>query len=72
MIVSSLHYDDTVCPFRCVTKAVFKREKDSFKVAFVDDMQVYATIDHLDTWRAMEKLYDAGKVKVISPENFKK
>ncbi|CAJ0589767.1 unnamed protein product [Cylicocyclus nassatus] len=47
-----------------------ERKKDSFEIAFVDDMQVYSTVDHLDTWRAMEKLYDAGKAKALGLSNF--
>ncbi|VDM76705.1 unnamed protein product [Strongylus vulgaris] len=48
----------------------FKREKDSFALVFENDMQVPATIDHLDTWRAMEKLHDEGKLKALGLSNF--
>ncbi|EPB66544.1 oxidoreductase, aldo/keto reductase family protein [Ancylostoma ceylanicum] len=42
----------------------FQKENDSFAPAFVNDMQVPIKIDHVDTWHAMEKMYDAGKCKV--------
>ncbi|ETN68746.1 oxidoreductase, aldo/keto reductase family protein [Necator americanus] len=33
-------------------------------------MQVPIVIDHLDTWHALEKLYDAGKLKALGLSNF--
>ncbi|KHJ91164.1 oxidoreductase, aldo/keto reductase family protein [Oesophagostomum dentatum] len=47
-----------------------KREKNSFEPAFVNDMQIPVRIAHLDTWHAMEKLYDKGKVKALGLSNF--
>ncbi|CAJ0589754.1 unnamed protein product, partial [Cylicocyclus nassatus] len=48
----------------------FQRAKDSFAFAFINDMQVPVEIDHLDTWRALEKLVDLGKLKAIGLSNF--
>ncbi|VDM76694.1 unnamed protein product [Strongylus vulgaris] len=45
-----------------------QKAKDSFDVALVNGMQVPVAINHLDTWRALEKLYDAGKLKVGYPQ----
>ncbi|CAJ0589753.1 unnamed protein product, partial [Cylicocyclus nassatus] len=48
----------------------FKREKDKFELAFENGMQVPDPIGHLDTWRAMEKLHDEGKLKALGLSNF--
>ncbi|CAJ0589320.1 unnamed protein product [Cylicocyclus nassatus] len=48
----------------------FQKQGDTFDLAFVDGMQVPLTIDHVETWHAMEKLYDAGKVKALGLSNF--
>ncbi|VDM76608.1 unnamed protein product [Strongylus vulgaris] len=67
-------YENDVCNClrrereQCVTLVTSNqsscREKDTFAPAIVDGLQVPVTIDHVDTWHAVEKLYDAGKVKV--------
>ncbi|CAJ0589752.1 unnamed protein product [Cylicocyclus nassatus] len=48
----------------------FKRAKDKFDLHFENGMQVPDPIDHLDTWRAMEKLHDEGKLKALGLSNF--
>ncbi|CAJ0589321.1 unnamed protein product [Cylicocyclus nassatus] len=48
----------------------FEKQGDTFAPAFVDGLQVSVTIDHVETWHALEKLYDAGKVKALGLSNF--
>ncbi|VDM76349.1 unnamed protein product [Strongylus vulgaris] len=48
----------------------YKKAKDSFAPAFVNDMQIPVTVSHLDTWHALEKLVDSGKLKAIGLSNF--
>ncbi|KAL6743202.1 hypothetical protein Aduo_016276 [Ancylostoma duodenale] len=48
----------------------FQKENDTFAPAFVNGMQVPLKIDHVDTWHAMEKMYDAGKCKALGLSNF--
>ncbi|CAJ0589330.1 unnamed protein product [Cylicocyclus nassatus] len=48
----------------------FEKQDDTFAPAFVDGLQVPVTIDHVETWHALEKLYDAGKFKALGLSNF--
>ncbi|PIO53841.1 hypothetical protein TELCIR_24808, partial [Teladorsagia circumcincta] len=42
----------------------FERKNDSFLPNVVNGAFVPTVIEHIETWRAMEKLHDAGKLKV--------
>jgi len=52
------------------TPLPFKKSSDSFVPVTVDDKLVPDVIDHLDTWKALEKLQKSGKLKAIGLSNF--
>ncbi|VDO70352.1 unnamed protein product [Haemonchus placei] len=48
----------------------FERKNDSFLPNVVDGAFVPTKIEHIETWRAMEKLHDEGKLKALGVSNF--
>ncbi|KAK5981754.1 NADP-dependent glycerol dehydrogenase [Trichostrongylus colubriformis] len=48
----------------------FERKSDSFLPKVVDGAFVPTVIEHMETWRAMEKLHDEGKLKALGLSNF--
>ncbi|CAJ0589701.1 unnamed protein product [Cylicocyclus nassatus] len=47
-----------------------QKANDSFDAALANGVPIPVTIDHVDTWHALEKLYDAGKLKALGLSNF--
>ncbi|KAK6012817.1 oxidoreductase, aldo/keto reductase family protein [Ostertagia ostertagi] len=48
----------------------FERKNDTFLPNVVNGAFVPTVIEHIETWRAMEKLHDAGKLKALGLSNF--
>ncbi|WKY12009.1 hypothetical protein Q1695_003514 [Nippostrongylus brasiliensis] len=48
----------------------YERNPDSFVPKVIDGAFVPVMIEHIDTWRAMEKLHAAGKLKALGVSNF--
>ncbi|KAJ1374222.1 hypothetical protein KIN20_036856 [Parelaphostrongylus tenuis] len=48
----------------------FERKSDSFLPNVVDGAFVPTMVEHMETWRAMEKLHSEGKLKALGLSNF--
>ncbi|KJH50463.1 oxidoreductase, aldo/keto reductase family protein [Dictyocaulus viviparus] len=48
----------------------FERKNDSFLPAVEDGAFVPTMIEHMETWRAMERLHEKGKLKALGLSNF--
>ncbi|MNO40535.1 putative oxidoreductase [compost metagenome] len=53
------------------TKKAFERSLQKLGVAYLDMYLIhFASPNYIETWKAMEELYEAGKIKVIGVANF--